>query len=67
MDMNFDYFQMQKQMLYTDTAEKVDETSDHLSNFSVSLLSFATEINKNCAFLAMFWRSQQNCSTSNIF
>lgn len=54
MDMNFDYFQMQKQMLYTDTAEKVDETSDHLSNFSVSLLSFATEINKNCAFLAMF-------------
>ena len=36
--MNFDYFQIQKWVLQTVRAEKVDETKGHLSSFHVSFL-----------------------------
>ena len=41
MKMNFDYFQIQKLMLQTVTAEKVDEKKwRHLSSFRDSFLSY---------------------------
>ena len=39
MKINFDYFQIQKLMLQTGRAEKVDEKWCHLSSFHVSFLS----------------------------
>ena len=62
--MNFDYFQIQKWILQTVRAEKVDEKKNkkkcgQSSSFHVSFLSYGLQIVEKSAYFRLLCRPQQ--------
>ena len=57
---NFEYFQIQKWMLQTVWAEKVDKKWRDLSSFDVPILSYGPQIVwKNSVFAILCWPQQE--------